>query len=734
MSGRPVRTESASNVKLTPMSADAVLDRDPQEPLVDARIRPLLERYVTAIAAELTDIGDGIAELRLPEEERRWFNNRSTIRIAFTLDALECDPDAEIAVVGSPLVEQLIAAIRARGSHVSYGALQPEHEPSSDAAELGIPITNGSAGAPRVDVAWHRVVRLTARVVIQAGGEVEEHLVESGFLDATTGVPIPAAIAEACMALAGERSKAETADRTRAKRARPRPIADLVSIALAELRSSLDPKVARLREEARQKLHAELRRIDGYYQSLLDDSAGRGAAVEESAARRAVEAEHARRRAEEERRHHVRAVVHPVQLIECELLVQRAQWELTSSHGVCAPLVAERWLNASGNWTLACPHCGAARPTAISLCKAGHVACDACAQSCGACDEVFCRDHGIAACHVDGHPTCAEHARTCVSCREPYCTGHEATCAEGDHPACSACVSACAICDRPICEEHATLTAESAPHGVRRLCSECLRLCEGGTSERVGIDEVTRCTSCEKYVCEEHRSTCAVDQSVHCSTHLRRADASRRLVCETHRDQCAFEPSATFASDEVAACSACERHVCGRHSHPCLEDGRLYCDHDIMLLRNRPGQYVCRDHGAICHVDQGAYRIGETVECPVCAKATCSAHLRNCASCGRMVCVADLRNPSSPQKRCITCAQLKADADPDDHVIDAVVAALGGRQTPKRWRTARDATHTVVEVDLGWTRRVVLAVRHRDNVADTGRRRSAIRSKPLRLG
>jgi hypothetical protein len=725
-------------VKLSPTPSNGVIESEPHEPLVDPRIRPLLERYVAAAGAELTEIGIGLAELRLPAAERRWFNDRATIRIAFTLDALEGDADAEIAVVGSPLVEQLIAAIRARGSRLSFGQLPPDHEPGTEAAELRIPVTNGTPGAPSVDIAWHRVVRLVARVVIQAGSEVEEHLVESGFFDATTGVAVPPEIARACTSLASSTAAEDESSRARrrgeVRRARPRPLSDLLAIAVTELRGSLDEKVTRLREEAREKLNEELRRIDGYYESMLNDSGARGAALAEGAARRALEAEHARRRAEEERRHAVRAIVHPVQLAECELLVQRARWELVGDRGLQAPLIAERWLNGDGDWTLACPQCGARNPASLSLCKAGHVACDACASMCGACDDVFCSEHGISACHIDGQPTCAEHARTCPSCREPYCTAHEATCAEGDHVACIECVSPCALCGRSICEEHATITAATATHGERRLCSSCVRLCEGGKSEPVGADEVTRCASCEKYVCEQHRATCAVDEKVHCSKHLRRTDASRRLVCETHRAQCAAEPNGIFASDEVETCSACERHVCARHSHACVEDGRLYCDHDVMLLRGQPPRYVCREHGTICHVDQSAYRIGETTECPVCAKPTCKAHVRNCASCGRTVCVADLRNPSSPHKKCITCSQLRETAEPDDHVIDAVAAALGGGQKPKRWRTARDATHTVVEVHLGWTRRLVLAVRHADNVADTGRRRSVISSKKLRLG
>ena len=736
MTSRSLGKKRASEVNLSPAPSEAALERDPHEPLVDARIRPLLERYVAAAGAELTEIATGLAELRLPPAERKWFNDRETIRIAFTLDALEGDPEAEIAVVGSPLLEQLVAAIRARGSRASFGQLLPDHEPSTDAAELRIPVTNGTAGVVSIDVAWHKVVRLVARVVIRAGGEVEEHLVESGFFDATTGIPVPPAIAEACTSRAASRtSDDDSRPRRRAdtRRARPRPIGDLITIALTELRSSLGEKVARLREEARARLHEELRRIDGYYESMLDDSGGRGAALADGAARRAVEAEHARRRAEEERRHQVRAIVHPVQLAECELLVQRATWELAGDRGVQASLVAERWLNGTGDWTLACPQCSARSPESLSLCKSGHVACHNCASTCSACDGVFCSEHGIAACHVDGRPVCAEHARTCESCQEPYCTAHEATCADGEHPACSECVSPCALCGRSVCTEHATTTSASTPRGERRLCAACVRLCEGGKSEPVGADEVTRCASCEKYVCEQHRSTCAVDQHVHCSKHLRRTDGSRRLVCDAHREHCAFEPNAVFAFDEVASCSACERHVCAKHSHACVEDGRLYCDHDVMLLRGQAGKFVCREHGSICHVDQGAYRIGDTVECPVCAKPTCKAHLRNCESCGRAVCVADLRNANIPQKKCITCSQLRETAEPEDHVIDAVAATVGGRQRPKRWRTARDATHTVVELDLGWTRRIVLAVRHGDNVADAGRRRSAMGSKKLRV-
>lgn len=708
---------------------------DPQEPLVDARIRPLLQRYVALVNAELSEVASGLVELRLPASERKWFRNRSRIKIAFTLDALEGDPEAEIAVVGSALVEQLTGAIRARGARASHGKVPPKLSASAEAAALGVPITNGKALEPSVDVAWHRAVRLLARVIVHAGSAVEEHLVESGFLDAATGAPISSDIATSCIE-AGTLARSAAAGITLPDElssfalVSARPTAELINLALTDLRASLETRVTTLREQARRALAEELHRIDGYYTAMLNDAAGRGSQIADAAARRAVEAEHARRRAEEERRHQVHAIVHPVQMTEWELLVQRAQWELVSGRGLRATIVAERWLNGAGEWALACAQCGSATVQSLSVCKSGHAACDTCSRTCGVCRDVFCWDHGIQACHVDGAPACAEHARSCVSCREPYCVAHEAICADGEHSACSECVAPCAICGRHVCEEHAKATVDTSPRGRRRLCMQCIRYCEGGTSEPVGVDEVTRCTSCEQYVCEQHRSTCAVDQSIHCSRHLRRTDASRRLVCEHHREQCAFEPGAIFASDEVGACTSCGRQACDRHSHACVEDGRRYCEKDSIVLRNEPGTFVCRTHAAICQVDEGAFRLGETTDCPVCAKATCNKHLRSCSWCGREVCVTDL---SRPGERCTTCTQLREVADPPDAIVDAVATAMASNPTPKRWRLARDSTHTVVDLDLGWTRRAVLAVRHGDNVAGSGMSHSAIGSRKLSL-
>ena len=84
------------------------------------------------------------------------------------------------------------------------------------------------------------------------------------------------------------------------------------------------------------------------------------------------------------------------------------------------------------------------------------------------------------------------------------------------------------------------------------------------------------------------------------------------------------------------------------------------------------------------------------------------------------------------KSNCLTCTQLKEITEPSDALVAAVTTALGGEQRPSRWKTARDATHTIVEVHLGWTRRVVIAIRHSDNVAEIGKTHSAVGSKKFR--
>ncbi|HEV8303320.1 MAG TPA: hypothetical protein VGQ25_00040 [Gemmatimonadales bacterium] len=669
---RPQRKPASKRKPRAKPPAPAPATGGDADPLADARIRPLLERYCDLAGVEVRAKGADLHELKLPPAERAHFRDRESLLLALSLDALERSPDAEIAVLGSPFLGHLIEAIRARGGgRLSLGLIPPPSSPpvplslrergNDREVDLAIPVRDGVAKVATTQLAAHPVGRLLARVVLRAGAAVEEAVVESDVFDLSSGTRLEDDVPRLFHDLEAQRVQAADPDAIPdAAQVPPREPEELLKLLIGNLREKSAERVAARQAAAEQEVAKELERLDRYFASVLADKS-------DPDEERTITALHERRRTEEVRRHQVKAIVHPLQLVEARVLVQRVEWELRSTRGRKARLAAQRPLAGAAAWTIACPHCGKP-PATLVVCKHEHGACNACSMRCSVCAEDFCVDHGIALCRVDEQPACEEHARVCPSCRMAHCSAHEGLCAEGDHAACSACLEACGSCGRVVCNRHAEQSRPDAPKGSRRLCTACVRYCEGGTNEPVGVDEVTQCASCSKSVCTVHQAVCVVDGQVHCSGHLRRADGSGRLVCARHRAACAEEPDAIFASDEVGAC-------------------------------------------------------------PVCGRNVCAGHRAVCAHCGRQVCAADLAQES---RRCATCAQLAAVADPPEEVVAAALAATGGAPPGggrRAWRTARDRTHVVVELDLGWRRRTVFTVRHGESVPESVVTHSLVGSK-----
>jgi len=690
------------------------------DPLADARIRPLLQRYCQLAGVKQAALGPDHSELRLPQAERPFFRDRESLRLAFSVDALERDPDAEIAVLGSPFLSQLLEAIRARASRLSLGLIAPAGAGDPRRVELAIPVRDGTARASEKRLAVHPIGRLFARVVLRAGAGVEEAVVESDVYDLSTGARVDDDLAGAFQDL--EAGRVEPADEALAAAAKPvaaREPGDLLRLLLSHLRDKSTERVAARRAAAAGELAAELARLERYFESILKEQSSEEAIG-------TVSALAARRRTEEIRRSEVRATVHPVQLVEATVVMQRAEWQLESARGRRGTFSAQRSLSGAAAWAMTCPHCGRP-PAALVVCRHDHCGCDACSHRCSVCAEDFCAEHGLAECRVDGQPACDEHARVCPSCRLQYCTAHEGVCAEDGHAACATCLEPCGSCGRVVCNRHAEQSHADAPKGRRRLCTACLRYCEGGSRERVGVDEVTECASCGKLVCAAHSAVCAVDGQVHCSPHLRRTDTSRRLVCGQHRAGCAQEEAAIFASDEVGACGSCGKLVCAGHSAECVEDGLRHCVTHLEPLVDATGSYACAAHRKECHVDGQVFSPKGVEACPVCGKDACARHRAACGHCGRNVCTADLEQPS---RRCVTCRQLAVIADPPDDVLTAARAVTGGGPKSSRpWRMARDHSHVVVELDLGLRRKTVFTLRHGQTVPDSVVKHALLGSK-----
>jgi hypothetical protein len=728
---RPKRASKLAARRLPvngPAEAASEVGRE-NDPLADARIRPLLERYCGLAGVKQSAVGPDLSKLSLPEGERPFFRDRESLRLAFSLDALERDPEAEIAVLGSPFLSQLLEAIRARAARLSLGLIAPSSPPvplsrrergDDSGVDLPIPVRDGTARAGKTRLAAHPVGRLLARVVLRAGAGVEEAVVESDVYDLSTGSKVDDDLAALFQDL--EAGRAEPADPSLAAAAQPVPArepGELLRLLLSHLREKSAERVAARRAAAEQALAAELGRLDRYFESILKEQSG-------PEAMGTVTALAERRRTEEVRRSQVRAIVHPLQLIEAAVLMQRAEWRLESARGRRATFTTQRSLSGGSAGSITCPHCGRP-PAALVVCRHDHCGCDACSLRCSVCAEDFCAEHGIAECRVDGQPACDEHVRVCPSCRLQHCTAHEGVCAEDGHAACSTCLEPCGSCGRLICNRHAEESDAAAPKGRRRLCAACVRHCEGGTNEPVGVDEVTECASCGKSVCTTHQAVCAVDGQAHCSQHLRRTDESRRLVCERHRAGCAEEGAVLFASDEVGACGSCGKLVCAGHSAECVEDGLRHCVTHLEPLADANGSYGCAAHRKECHVEGKAFSLKGVTECPVCGKDACDRHRGACGHCGRHVCTADLDERT---RYCATCAQLVAIADPPDEVVTAARAVTrGGRKSSRAWRMARDSGHVVVEIDLGLRRKTVFTLPHGDTVPDRIVRHSLLGSR-----
>src|SRR5213082_1917117 len=310
------------------------------DPLAGSALRPLLERYCELAGVKRAALGPDHTELKLPPAERPFFRDRERVSVAFSLDALERDPDAEIAVLGSPFVSQVVEAIRARAARLSLGLISSplsRRERGNETVELPIPVRDGVAKPGATRLAVHPVGRLAARVVLRAGAGVEEAVVETDVYDLSAGVPVDADVAAAFRALEASRDEPVDPSAAAAAPVPAREPGELLQLLLSHLREKAAERVATRRAAAEQELAAELGRLDRYFESVLKEQGDpEGIAT--------VTASAERRRAEEIRRSQVKAVVHPLQLVEAAVLMQRAEWRLESGKGRRATFAAQRSL------------------------------------------------------------------------------------------------------------------------------------------------------------------------------------------------------------------------------------------------------------------------------------------------------------------------------------------------------------------------------------------------------
>src|SRR5207245_7028936 len=237
------------------------------DPLADARIRPLLERYCGLAGVKQAARGPDHSELSLPPPERPFFRDRAALRVAFSLDALERDPDAEIAVLGSPFLSQLIEAIRARAGRLSLGMIPPPVAADSQGAPTApgpdVPVRDGTAQRGTARLAAHPIGRLVARVVLRAGAAVEEAVLESDVFDLSTGTRIGDELAGMVLDLEARRVRPAQPGAIRDAVLMPsRQPDELLQLLLGNLRDKSAERVTAQHAAAEGELATELERLD----------------------------------------------------------------------------------------------------------------------------------------------------------------------------------------------------------------------------------------------------------------------------------------------------------------------------------------------------------------------------------------------------------------------------------------------------------------------------------------
>lgn len=663
--------------------------------VVERRVRDLLEQYVRLAGAGLEEVGPGLLRLTLPATEAHAFGGRTKHLLALDIDAAQAHPEAELPVTGSVFLERLVAALRRHGGRRVAGPLPITV--CDDAAAPDVPVVDATVERSEQTRELRRCIRVTAKVSIAAGAALHEEVVVGDPIDVATGLELPEDVA-------AQMDAPETDEHPDERPASVSGADRLAPALIAGLEAKVAPRVEALNAQAERELKAELARIDRYYAAVKTEvlaASGPG-----SAAVQTVEREHEKRRTEETRRHEVRIDVVPLQVLERAVLVERATWQLVTATGRTAALNAERFLTGKGAWGIRCPGCRG-QPEHLTVCRAGHAIGVECTLLCSVCNERFCTEHGHSSCAIDGAPVCSEDGSECWSCDRVHCSAHQAVCSDGGHTACVECIAACGSCGRGVCRKHAVATVDSAPRGERLLCTQCVVYCEGGRSEPVGRDEAEQCGTCGTWICEQHQVRCVADGQPHCSKHIRRADLSRRFICNEHVAACGHEATeVVFATDEVHTCVECGLAGCERHAAACHGDGRWHCWSHLAVLNDLPDAAACAQHRTTCHIDGRTFSIEGTAPCDVCSGATCRTHAHSCEWCGGRCCTKDIQNG-----RCTTCRSLAPVEDLPDDVIAALARATPGTRGKQRF-SARDASRFIVQIDLGWTRHLVVTVPH----------------------
>lgn len=415
-------------------------------------VRSFVTSYLEAIGAGAQRLPTGALSVRWPPTHASTFGASTTL--AFDPIVAEAS-NAQLCVVGSDLLDRILADASGRGFHCVARVVAQNEPPDEEvlAANLKFPNARPSiVGTERGIVPYmlfnFRVTlttdekRESVRSVLLNARTLQEHVVADVFLEESLTLP-------------EERKDSILADET---------LALAYRAACAALERAILHEVEAVRAKAGALLATELLRIEQFYETSIQELY-RGRTHAPLDAERVFEAERERRVDEAKRK-----------------LAFTASAKLVNARTILIPTVSLgiRLANARVSKDLeleydavsletnrpACESCRAPSAT-VYLCSRGHLACDACDRECDFCDNVVCSKCSpevllpCASCIRKG---CPDHAFVDEIGRKTYCEDH---------------IHLCAICGRMVGPQY----VKQCNVCVQSYCAVCIE--QGG-----------RCTTC----------------------------------------------------------------------------------------------------------------------------------------------------------------------------------------------------------------------------------------------
>jgi hypothetical protein len=546
-------------------------------------IEALLEAALALARAEVK-ASDGVRVASLPQDVRRAFGNRATIRYTYDRDARKYHANVEYATLGSSVVTQAIQFIREQTSIVHSGP----PDPGRRAQEL-----------------LRDLVEPTLSVVDVRSEPAEPHFFARALVAATMLSDDRRTFLEEVIVPLGDSS---TSARSLELVAAAVPLAERAKLVPVPLGAIIDRVLDRAQTQIGSTIKVREEDLDAQLQDAMS-RLGPGSSLEALRTDLAL----------------------TVQLDVAYLEVVRLGRE-TRRGKIVEPSTGSSLTISITDYegvpsAVRCSSC-TGMTSRLDLCRGlgWHLICPACAVRCSGCSARQCRQHPtkpcsdpschgafcgdcLVICTACGRGSCPEHRTICTECGEASCTSCQDHCTFHAEVVHRTHLQSCRACRRLICTNHLVRCPFDEP-GAEPLCGDHTYECAiAGHCIRVCRDHGSECAACTTIGCPEHQRPCA--------------DCARP-GCIEHALPCAVGKEWTLRI-HATECSECRASVCGRHAQPCAICARTLCDLHLLscVVGNHP----------VCEAD--------SVRCLECGGVSCANHAARCAVGAHPICGRD---------------------------------------------------------------------------------------------